>query len=68
VAQACMTAVRDLTTLGVSTEDIIMQIVAVDAAGNHFAAAAGRASDYVVRTDGMDDLERRPRAIVDLAT
>jgi L-asparaginase / beta-aspartyl-peptidase len=68
VDQACMTAMRDLTTLGVSTEDIIMQIVAVDAAGNHFAAAAGRASDYVVRTDGMDDLERRPRAIVDLAT
>jgi L-asparaginase / beta-aspartyl-peptidase len=66
VDEACMAAMRDLTTLGVATEDIIMQIVAVDADGNHFAAAAGRASEYVVRSDDMGAFDKRPRAIVQL--
>jgi beta-aspartyl-peptidase (threonine type) len=66
VEDACVRGLRDLVRLGVPTKDVIMQIVAVDSAGNHCAVAAGRSSDYVLRTEGMVAFETRPRVIVDL--
>jgi beta-aspartyl-peptidase (threonine type) len=63
---ACAAAMQDLTELGVPAADVIMQLVAVDAEGNHVAVTTGRAADYVVRHDGMETFEQLPRAIVDL--
>lgn len=61
---ACATAMHDLTTLGVSDEQLIMHLVALDAAGNHAGYTTRKGFPYVVRTEAMSGYETVPRTLI----
>lgn len=63
---ACRVAVVDLTTLDVPQADLIMHLVAVDAAGNHTGVTTRKGSTYVFRSDGMASFETAPRAVIEI--
>ncbi|HUS60969.1 MAG TPA: isoaspartyl peptidase/L-asparaginase, partial [Acidimicrobiales bacterium] len=60
--EACASAIRDLGSLGVPREHIIMHSIAIDASGNHTAVTTRRGgAEYVWQAEGMQDHQRSPR-------
>lgn len=67
--EACAIAIRDLGTLGVERDLIIMHSVAIDAAGDHAAVTTRRTgSEYVWQEEGMAEHESAARTIVEPST
>jgi len=65
---ACEAALSDLCALDdVAPDERMMNLIAVDRDGRHHAVTSHRGISYVVREDGMDGPELRPRHVVDLA-
>jgi beta-aspartyl-peptidase (threonine type) len=67
VERAAHESVRDLFTLGMPTEQVIMHLVAVDRDGNHAAVSTRPGRTYVHRSAGMASYEESPRLVVDAA-
>jgi beta-aspartyl-peptidase (threonine type) len=63
---ACHAAMTDLATLGVPGPQVIMHLVAIDAAGGHAGYTTRPGSTYVVRTDAMSTHEVVARTVVEL--
>lgn len=67
LVQACDAAMHDISTLGMPSDRIMMQIVALDADGNHHGVASGPPeTPYAVRNDAMSAAEHLARRHVDL--
>lgn len=65
VERAAQDAVRDLFTLGMPEEQMIMHLVAVDRDGNHVAVSTRPGRTYVHRSAGMASYEESPRLVVE---
>lgn len=64
VEDAARAAIEDLFLLGVPRDEMIMNVVAIDAHGNHTAASTRPNTTYVYRADGMDTHGSVPRMLV----
>lgn len=64
VKDAAAAGIREIFTLDVPEEQLIMHLVAVDADGNHAAATTRDGATYVYRADGMAAAERAERIVV----
>ncbi|HVF33628.1 MAG TPA: N(4)-(beta-N-acetylglucosaminyl)-L-asparaginase [Acidimicrobiales bacterium] len=61
---ACEAAMHDLADLGVPSAEVIMHLVALDAAGGHAGYTTREGATYVVRTESMSTHEVVPRTVV----
>lgn len=58
---ACQEALHDVLALHPDPERMFLSIIAIDHAGNHCAMTTAPKSNYVIRMDGMESYEKRPR-------
>ncbi len=64
---ACTFALRDLDTLaGIRPQRMPVNIVAIDASGNHCAVTTRVGAQYVIQHDGMATAEVRDRRLVEV--
>jgi beta-aspartyl-peptidase (threonine type) len=64
VDQACRAAFADLDDLGVDPAKVIMNMVAIDAAGGLCALSTAEERSFAFRRDGMRTFELAPRLFV----
>jgi beta-aspartyl-peptidase (threonine type) len=64
LADACREAFRDLGALGVPAGHNLMNMVALDCAGRHFAVTTVPGRTYAYQADGMAAPATLPRTIV----
>ena len=61
---ACVTAVRELFDPGVKDSEMYMNVVAIDAEGNHCGVSTWSETFYVYRANGMTTSQKRPNLLV----
>lgn len=65
--EACTAALRDLETLaGTHPQKMPVNMVALDASGNHCAVTTKPGAQYVLQEDGMNTPELRERRLVEI--